>query len=186
MVQRLLSSLPTFNFDPSSPLHLQAYPGQLGYSVAALQWDAAHQRYLLVGSHSRLWKAKEKLLPPLFLELTAITEGLLELRHLTAYASPINIPCSEAMRKLSSKPTTHHPQAAALLLDMLLFSPTLNAPPVTFSPDLTWGEHTAWQPLPPPELITDPISQAFNLQPPPPAARLTSGPYVHIQFDGGA
>ena len=136
--------LPTINFDPDSPLHIQAYPGHLGFSVATIQKDPAADRYLLVSSYSRLWTAKDKLLPPLMLELTAITEGLLELRHITAFAPHLVIPCSDGLRKLAAKPTTHHPVAAGLLLDFLLFKPDLKATAVQFSPDLAWHGTSAW------------------------------------------
>ena len=88
--------------------------------------------------------AKDKLLPPLMLKLTAITEGLLELRHITAFASKLLIPCSNGLWKLAAKPTTHHPIAAALLLNFLLFKPDLKATAVQFSPDLAWLEEAAW------------------------------------------
>ena len=61
------------------------------------------------------------------LELTTITEGLLELCYITAFASKLLIPCSSGLRKLAAKPTTHHPIAVALLLDFLLFKPDLMA-----------------------------------------------------------
>ena len=78
------------------------------------------------------------------LELTAVTEGLLELRHITAFASHLIIPCSDALRKLAAKPTMHHLVAAGLLLDFVLFKPDLKATAVQFSPDLAWHGMSAW------------------------------------------
>jgi len=147
LAQCLLDALPAINFDPASPLHVQACPGELGFSVAALQPDPIAKRHLLVGGYSRLWTPKERQAPPLLLELTALTEGLLDLRHITAHASQLLVPCSPTLQKLASKPDTHHPTAAGMLLDLLLFKPDLKAAPVNFTPDLTWSGEAAWKPL---------------------------------------
>ena len=78
------------------------------------------------------------------LELTAIVEGLLDLRHITAFAPQLRIPCSGGLRKLAGNLTTHHPAASALLLDLLMFKPDLKASPVHFSLNLVWLGEAAW------------------------------------------
>ena len=77
------------------------------------------------------------------LELTAIVEALLD-QYITAFASKLCIPCSGGLRKLASKPTIHHPAAAALLLDLLMFKPDLRATTVCFSLDLVWPGEATW------------------------------------------
>lgn len=90
------------------------------------------------------------------------------------------MPCSPALKKLAKKPTTHHPKAAALLLDLLLFKPDLQAAPINFSPDLTWSEVAAWKPPPPVEDDTDEVMLACKTYKLPPKGNFEAGPYVHI------
>lgn len=123
---------------------------------------------------------ERKALPPLMLELITLTEGLLKLRHITAFVFNLLVPCSLALQKLAAKPTTHHPTATALLLDLLLFKPDLKANLVDFSPDLSWSPAAAWKPLAPLPTAEDEMSIAMKAYQLPPAGKIEDGPYVHI------
>ena len=118
LCQRILSGIPTLNFNPAAPLCVEVHTGPAGMACVLLQKDPTASRHLPIASCLRIWGDKELLLSPLALEATAIQESLSKLAHYTAFAHHIDLPCSDAFRMLMRTNPRLHPKLCAQLLDI--------------------------------------------------------------------
>jgi hypothetical protein len=91
-------------------LWVQYKVGPAAFAGILLKKDPATTKWIPVATYSRTWDSGKLLISKFELEMRALQETLSKLRHITDYASKLEVQASEELQYLARMAPKLHPQ----------------------------------------------------------------------------